>query len=289
MAADKAPYGETALFRRGIKDSEVRYIRCDAADPESMGKLDADFDYIIHSCAVLGIRTVAQRSLHTIYNNVESCRLALELACRQKELSGFLTFSSSEIYGVFTEAPAETAPAVVGSPKEGRWCYAAGKVLAEHMAMAYYRERQVPVTIIRPFNIFGEYRSGSDAMTTFLNRAMAGEELRIDGDGTQVRAWCHIDDFTEGVTAALEAPGKGEIFNLGNPANEISIRELAERIIEITGSSSRIRITNSAEPDVKYRNVNIDKARKMLGYEPKITLEEGIRRLYEWKKAGAGR
>lgn len=282
--ADKSPYEATALCARRLPMDHIRYVQCDASRPEMAAALGHDFDYIIHACAVLGIRTVVSQSIHTILTNTASCQIALELASAQEHLSKFVLLSSSEVYGIHTEQPDESAPAVIGPPTEGRWCYAASKTLSEHLAFAYHRERGLPLVVIRPFNVFGEYRAGSNAITAFLERAMRGEELVIDGDGQQIRAWCYIDDFVDGVVRALESPYTEEIFNLGNPGNTISISGLAELILTLTGSASTVRVTHSTEPDVRFRSVNIDKARRLLGYEPGVSLEDGLRRLYQWRK-----
>lgn len=284
--ADKCPCEASPLYARRLHMDNIRYVQCDAAQPEMAAALGHDFDYIIHACAVLGIRTVASQSIHTIMTNTASCRIALELAAEQEHLSKFVLLSSSEVYGIRAERPQESEMAVIGPPAEGRWCYAASKILSEHLAFAYHRERSVPLVVIRPFNIFGEYRTGSNAITTFLDRAIRGEELVIDGDGQQVRAWCYIDDFVNGVVKALESPYTDAVFNLGNPENEISIRGLAERILALSGSASTVRITYSKEPDVRFRSVNIEKARRLLGYEPSVSLEDGLRRLYQWRKNG---
>lgn len=281
---DKSPYEATSLCARRLPMNNIRYVRCDASQPEMAAALERDFDYVIHACAVLGIRTVVSQSIHTMITNTASCRIALELASEQERLSKFVLLSSSEVYGIHAERPDESEPAVIGPPVEGRWCYAASKTLSEHLAFAYHRERGLPLVIIRPFNVFGEYRTGSNAITAFLERAMRGEELVIDGDGQQIRAWCYIDDFIDGVVRALESPYTDAIFNLGNPENAISIRGLAERILTLTGSVSAVRVTHSTEPDVRFRSVNIEKARRLLGYEPNVSLEDGLRRLYQWRK-----
>lgn len=281
---DNCNYEGSSLDLRKLEMDNITYIKGDATDIDTIKKLDKDFDYIVHASAILGIRKVVEQSINTIMTNIKSCQCALELASMQNKLSKFLTFSTSEIYGIDAEKPREDQPAVIEQAKEGRWCYAASKTLSEHLAYAYHREKGIPITIIRPFNVFGEYRKGSNAMTAFITKALKNEDLIVDGNGEQVRAWCHIEDFIDGVSKALESEYKDEVFNLGNPNNEIAIKELADKIIKITNSNSKIIITNSTEPDVKFRSVCIDKAKEMLEYNPKINIEDGIKRVYEWMK-----
>ena len=282
VVLDNSPFKGSSLDLRNLSTDNIKYIQGDATDYNIIMSLDKDFDYIVHASAILGIKKVVVEPINTIMTNINSCYNALELASCQTNLKKFLTFSTSEIYGINAKQPVESEPSVIEPAVEGRWCYAASKTVSEHLAFGYNREKNVPVIIIRPFNVFGEYRKGSNAMTTFINKALKGEDIYIDGDGKQVRAWCYIEDFIDGLTAALESEYTSEIFNLGNPYNEITIEELAKRVVKITNSQSKIIITNSTEPDVKFRSVCIDKAKKILGYTPKITVDDGIRKVYKW-------
>lgn len=284
VVLDNCDFEGSSLGLRKLEMNNIKIIKADATDIQNVIKLGDDFDYIIHASAILGIRKVVEQSINTIITNIKSCYNALELASKQKHLLKFLTFSTSEIYGINAEKPKENEPSMIEQAKEGRWCYAASKTLSEHLVYAYNREKSVPITIIRPFNVFGEYRKGSNAMTSFISQAIDNKELRVDGDGKQVRAWCHISDFIEGVSKALESQYTDEVFNIGNPYNEITIKELAEKVVKITNSNSKVHVTNSTEPDVKYRSVCIDKAREMLGYEPKVTIDDGVGRVYNWMK-----
>lgn len=121
-------------------------------------------------------------------------------------------------------------------------------------------------------------------MTTFIDKAIKNENIYIDGNGQQVRAWCYIEDFINGLTSALESEYTSEIFNLGNPNNEITIENLANKVVSITNSKSKVIITNSTEPDVKFRSLSIDKAKQMLGYNPTIGIDTGIEKVYKWMK-----
>lgn len=231
---DNCEFKGSSLDLRDLSMDNITFIKGDATDTITVTSLDKDFDYIIHASAILGIRKVVEQSINTIMTNMKSCYNALELATMQMHLSKFLTFSTSEIYGINAEKPNENEPSVIEVAKEGRWCYAASKTLSEHLTYAYHREKGIPITIIRPFNVFGEYRKGTNAMTTFITRAMNNEDLIIDGNGEQVRAWCHIEDFIDGVSKAMESKYVDEVFNIGNPSNEITIKDLASKVVDIT-------------------------------------------------------
>lgn len=283
--ADHCEFAKSSLsFTPLINASGVTLKNIDATKEEEVCELGDDFDYIIHAVAILGIRKVAEESISTIITNFESCRYALELARRQKHLKKFLTFSTSEVYGKNVECASEDMDMQIGKSDEARWCYAASKCVCEHLTSSYYRRYKIPTIIIRPFNVFGEHRLGSNAMSKFMASAMLNRDIILEGDGSQIRSWCYIQDFVNGVSAALESDYAGECFNIGNPKNVISIRELAYKIKEITNSNSRIIVSNSHTPDVFRRTLRIDKAQRMLKYEPKYTLDDGIELVYKWMR-----
>lgn len=279
---DIVDFEKSCLKLRGLQKDSIRYIQGNAIDSSQILSLGDDFDYIIHASAILGIHKVAIHSTETIITNYASCKNALDLSKEQKHLCKFLTFSTSEVYGVIANSLDETMPTVIEPAYDGRWCYAASKVLCEHLAFGYHREFGVPVIVIRPFNVFGVYRLGSNAMTSFIHNALNGENIRIDGDGSQIRTWCYITDFVSGVIKALESEYVCELFNIGNPQNEISILDLARLIIKMTNSKSKLLVTNEFAPDVKVRIVNVDKAKNYLGYSPAVPIEEGVESVIQW-------
>lgn len=285
VIADACDFQKSSLqFTCLLTHANVRLIRMDATDEQAVLALGDDFDYIVHAVAILGIHKVVERSILTITTNYASCLAALHLAERQKHLKKFITFSTSEVYGRDVETAAEAMDMRIGPANEPRWCYAASKVLCEHLVNAYCRERNVPTTIIRPFNVFGENRLGSNAMSKFVAQALLHDRIVIDGSGEQLRAWCYIGDFIDGLSRALLSDYRGEFFNIGNPNNIISIKALAEKIVAMTGSRSEIVVSNSQEPDVVRRTVCVDKAHEMLGYTPRIGLDEGISHVVDWMR-----
>ena len=285
VIADACDFEKSALrFTELPKHPNVTLVRIDATNRDEVLALGCDFDYIVHAVAILGIHKVVEQSILTITTNYASCHNALQLAEKQKHLKKFLTFSTSEVYGRDVETARESMDMCVGPANEPRWNYAASKVLCEHLTNAYCRERKVPTLIVRPFNVFGENRLGGNAMSKFVAQALRNETIVIDGSGRQLRAWCHISDFIDGLSRALESEYTGEFFNIGNPDNIISILDLAKLIVKKTGSGSEIVVSHSDEPDVVRRTVCVDKARDMLGYAPRVTLEAGIGRLADWMR-----
>lgn len=286
VIADKCNFDETSLNLAGLcNHPSITKIVLDATDYESVIQLGDNFDYIIHATAILGIHKVVEKSVLTINTNYISCKNALELARKQKNLTKFLSFSTSEVYGRNIEEASEEKDMAVGTANEARWCYAASKVLCEHLINAYFREYGIPTVIIRPFNVFGENRLGTNAMSAFLFRAILNEPITVDGNGQQIRTWCYIDDFVQGIIKALESNISGEFFNIGNPNNSISILELAKLIVKIMNSKSEINLTNVYIPDVNKRTLSINKAQTYLGYEPEVGLNEGIQKMYLWIKS----
>jgi len=188
-------------------------------------------------------------------------------------------FSTSEIYGRFAWNVCERDPTPIGPVEESRWSYACAKIATEHLAMAYHREFELPVVTIRPFNVYGPGQIGEGAVHHFVRRALAREPITVNNDGRQLRSWCFIDDMVAGTVAALEHDAAvGEAFNIGNPTATLTVLRLAELVNRLAGSDSPIVFRARDYPDVETRVPSIDKARTLLGFEPTIGLEEGIRR-----------
>ncbi len=192
-------------------------------------------------------------------------------------------FSTSEIFGQHAFRSDETDPAVLGQVGEARWTYAVSKLAEEHLAIAYYKERQLPTTVVRPFNIYGPGQIGDGALRTFIKRAIKDEPIEIHGDGTQIRAWCYVDDMIEGALIALEHPDAvGEAFNIGNQRAIVTIYGLASAVVRVLGSKSDITFTRKDYADVELRIPSVEKARRLIGFEAKVDLEEGIRRTADY-------
>lgn len=275
------------LFIKAIGVSKsIKLIKGSILDPNLSRILDKEYDYIIHTAAILGIKKVAEESVDTLNVNIIGTRNCLEIAKSMKSLKGFLYLSTSEVYGPNAYGLNENDPAIIPSTGK-RWCYAASKLTGEQYVKAYAAEYSIPYIIIRPFNIYGPLRYGSNAISLFISNALNNINIEISGDGSQKRSWCYIDDFVDATLfAMLEVNISNETFNLGNPNCYLSIRDLAILIIKLSNSKSNIIITNSLIEDVQDRKPNIVKAQKMLNYNPLISLEEGLAKTINWMKNG---
>ena len=207
----------------------------------------------------------------------------LEAALAQGGIERFIDFSTSEVFGSYAYRVREGDVTSLGAVGEARWTYAVSKLATEHLAHNYYMQYGLPACSIRPFNIYGPGQVGEGAIHRFIVRALRGEDLEIHNDGSQIRAWCYVDDIVDAVLLCLErAEAVGKAFNIGNPRSVCTIYDLARQIVRLTGSRSQLRFVEWAHTDVELRVPNIDKARALLGYEPKVDLEEGLLRTIEW-------
>ena len=179
----------------------------------------------------------------------------------------------------------ETDSTQIGAVGEARWTYAVSKLAGEHLTKAYHQEFGMPTVTVRPFNIYGPGQVGEGALSTFIQQALANDEIQIHGDGNQIRAWCYVDDFIDGIMLALSHPKAiGESFNIGNARAVITIYGLAQTVVRVLGSSSKIRFTFRPGPDVELRVPSIDKARQLFNFEAKVDLEEGVQRTAEYMR-----
>ena len=213
----------------------------------------------------------------------------LEAASQLSRCDRVVCFSTSEVFGRQAFRSAETDSTVMGEVGEARWTYAVSKLAEEHLAIAYYQEQWLPTTVVRPFNVYGAGQVGEGALRTFIQRAVRDEPIDIHGDGTQIRAWCYVDDMVDGVLLAMMHPKAiGESFNIGNQKAVVTIYGLANTVVRVLNSKSPIRFTRKDYVDVELRIPMVKKAYDLLGFEAKIDLEEGIRRSADYYRQQVG-
>jgi UDP-glucose 4-epimerase len=188
-------------------------------------------------------------------------------------------FSTSEVFGQQAFASAEDDRTVIGAVGEARWTYAVSKLAEEHLAIAYHQQYGLAATVLRPFNIFGPGQVGEGALSIFVQKALRGDPLEVHGTGSQIRAWCYVDDMVEAVLLAAHVPeAVGESFNIGNRRSVETIYRLAHTVVRVLESTSQVVFVRRDEPDIELRIPSVDKAKNVLGFEAKVDLEEGIRR-----------
>lgn len=276
---------ENALSYSSLaRDGRVRKVRGDVREAEPLAREVADCQILLHFASILGVRDVIENARATIDTIILGTRNVLEAASNNQMIERIVYISTSEVYGNITDAR-EGVAAAVGTTNDARLCYASAKLMGEHQVWAYHRDFGLPTVIIRPFNIYGPRRTVSHAVGVFIVKALAGRDVTLHGDGSQLRSWCYIDDFCDGIIASIESDGAiGEDFNLGNPVTATSIYDLAERTIRLAGSSSKLTTTAHTFTDIGVRAPNSVKARERLGYSPRFGMDAGLQPTIQWYK-----
>jgi nucleoside-diphosphate-sugar epimerase len=267
---------------------KVELIEADILDRTAILRAMEGSDYILHLAAIAGVDSVALRPTETMEVNLLGTRILMDVAkdLRPKRV---ICFSTSEVYGPYVYRGDERTMTTQGPVGVFRWAYSVSKLAAEHWAHSYGQDYDLDVVTIRPFNVYGPRQVGEGAIRKFTLAAIRGDVLNINGDGTQIRSWCFIDDMAAGTIRALFTPAaKGRAFNIGNPRATVTTVGLAERIVELSGSSSPIVHRDALSADVEIRVPSIDDARSILGFEPTVGLDDGLRRTIEWFRAHAG-
>lgn len=286
----------------------LRFIEADLREAlGAFGKGEV-FDEIYHLAAAVGVSLVMKDPTGAVWTNVDQTMALLRFAAeRESPLTGkpgipTLIASSSEVYGKSAKSPyAEGDDVVYGPTTVARWSYAYSKAIDEYLALNYREPRRLPVVVTRFFNTVGPRQVGDYGMVLprFVRAALSGEPLKVFGDGTQSRCFCHVADVVEALPRLVGTPAcHGQVFNLGSDRS-ISIKELAELVIRITGSGSEIEFVpySSAYPpgfeDLPDRRPSLEKVRRAIGFEARRTLEQTISDVAGWlggasaKRAGA--
>jgi len=278
------------LHRDALSGSELvdhpnlTFIQADLLDAGAVAEAAQGATHVVHCGAIAGVDTVRESPVRTMRVNLIGTYNVLEAALANLvTLERLLEFSTSEVFGTYAFRVAETHVTTTGSVGEARWTYAVSKLAGEHMAHAYHDELGLPTVSVRPFNVYGPGQIGGGAIRAFIEAALAGDDLTIHGDGSQIRAWCYVDDMVEAVLTCLEHPNAiGESFNVGNPRSAVTIFDLATRIKRLTRGPGEIVFRPLHYTDVELRIPNVDKARELLGFEAKVELDEGLERTIAW-------
>ena len=265
----------------------------DVLNLEVMRELVDWCDLIYHLAAAVGVEYILENPLQTLTTNIQGTEIILELANQQKKK--VVVASTSEIYGkkIGNVPFREDSDRILGPTTVVRWSYSTSKAVDELFALAYWREKRLPTVIVRPFNVVGPRQTGHYGMVVprFIKQAMLGEPITVYDSGEQRRCWTYIDDAIDGFVAlALSDGAVGEILNLGSNF-ESSIKDLAYKIKELTGSRSEVAFTpyeqtrrNGLYEDLIYRAPDLEKIRNLVGYDPKVDLDEALTRIIEHYK-----
>ena len=252
-------------------------------------------DVVYHLAAAVGVRLIVEAPVRTIETNVYGTELVLKHAAKKGKL--VVIASTSEVYGKSTAVPfREDADLVLGPTHKHRWAYACSKALDEFLALAYWKEKKLPVIVVRLFNTVGPRQTGRYGMVipTFVQQGLAGRPITVFGDGRQSRSFGYVGDVVRGMAALVSEPrAVGEVFNLGNP-EEITISALAERVRRLTGERSEVvfvpydQAYEAGFEDMPRRVPDIGKVRTLVGYEPAVTLDEILVKVVEHFQRNAG-
>jgi len=249
-------------------------------------------DVVFHLAAAVGVKLIVEQPVHTIETNVHGTEVVLKHANKKKKL--VFIASTSEVYGKSADVPfREAADLVLGPSAKHRWAYACSKLIDEFLALAYWKEKKLPVVIVRLFNTVGPRQTGQYGMVlpTFVRQALAGHPITVFGDGTQSRSFTYVGDVIDALVRLATNPrAVGEVFNIGN-MGEVTISDLAARVKELAGSCSPIHYIpydqayEAGFEDMPRRVPDISKIREFVGYEPKMQLDDIIRTVIEHMRA----
>ena len=277
-------FRRNALGPAGLdKHPHVKTIAGDVLDMAAVKAAMAGCDAVIHLASIAGVDTVLCNPVLTMRVSLLGTMNVLEAAAATVGIKRVIDFSTSEVFGRYAYNVTEWDATTLGAVGEARWTYAVAKLATEHLAMNYWKQYQLPACSIRPFNIYGPRQVGEGAVHHFILRALRGEPVQVHNDGSQIRAWCYVDDIVDGILLALEREqAVGHAFNIGNPRSTLTIYALAREIIRLASSSSHIEHVPWKQADVELRIPNIDKAKELLAFQPLIDLEEGLLRTIYW-------
>jgi UDP-glucose 4-epimerase len=262
----------------------LTFVQADVLDADAVADTLRGATHIVHLAAIAGVDTVLESPVRTMRVNLIGTYNVLEAAhATQETVERLVDFSTSEVFGRHAYKVEEVHETAQGSVGEARWTYAVSKLAGEHLAHSYYDEFGLPTCSLRPFNVYGPGQIGGGAIRAFIETILAGEDLVIHGDGSQIRAWCYVDDLVDALLLVLERPeAVGEVYNIGNPRSVVTVFDLAVRIRRLMEVDTEITFRPLHYTDVEMRIPNIEKARRELGWQPLVDLDEGLAKTIAW-------
>lgn len=289
---DDLSTGRLANIDHLTGSSDAEFVLGSILDADLVDDAISGVDAVFHLAAAVGVNLIVEKPLESLMTNIRGTETVIEKA--HKYDKRLLVMSTSEIYGKNTsDSLSEEDDRILGSPLKSRWSYSEAKAIDEILAYTYWREKGLETVIIRLFNTVGPRQTGSYGMVIprFVGQALRNEPITIFGDGNQTRCFCHVGDVVEGLVALSEHPEAfGKVFNLGG-GEETSIRELAERVIELAGSKSGLEFIpydaayEAGFEDMERRVPNTNKARQLVGFSPSAGLDDIIRSVIDDQQA----
>jgi UDP-glucose 4-epimerase len=277
-------YSTSSISNIGGFQQQVKVVEGNILNKSLVDELVAESDYVVHLAAALGVLNIVNKPLDSLRTNLQGTEVVLEAANKHKK--PILIASTSEIYGKNDKVPLnEEDDRIIGHPLKSRWSYSEAKAVDESLAYFYYLENKLPIRIVRLFNTVGPRQVGHYGMVLprFVSAAIKNEPLQVYGTGEQIRCFCHVEDAVRALLQVMDSDkSMGEVFNIGNN-QQISILELAKRVIQITDSKSEIIKIPYTEAypdgfeDMQRRVPDISKIKNVLGWSPQIGLDQTIK------------
>jgi UDP-glucose 4-epimerase len=289
IGLDNLSTGSLGNLEQALENPKFSFIQGSVLDSLILDEAVQNCDYVFHLAAAVGVKLIVERPLHSLVTNIRGTDHVVEVCHRYKK--AILIASTSEIYGKNPkQALSENDDRVLGAPSIARWAYSVAKSVDEILAYAYFKEKNLPITVVRLFNTVGPRQSGAYGMVLprFVQQAISGQPITVYGDGNQSRSFCHVSDVVRALYALSQTDkAVGEVFNVGKP-DEIKIRELAELVIRLINSKSEIKFVpydeayESGFEDMLRRVPDIAKIKNTIGWEPEVDLETIIRDVAEY-------
>jgi nucleoside-diphosphate-sugar epimerase len=291
VAIDNLSTGSLNNVQNLCQHPEFQFVRETITNSQVLDRLTSEADIIIHLAAVVGVKLIVEDPVNTIVTNIMGTEAVLTTANRYG--CKVVLASTSEVYGKGLKVPFnEEDDTVMGPTSHSRWAYATSKAIDEFLGLAYFRQFGLPVVVLRFFNTVGPRQTGRYGMVLprFVRQALAGEPITIYGDGAQSRCFSDVSDIVDATVKLAEHPQAiGQVFNIGS-TEEVTIRELAERVIAATGSSSKLVYVPYAEAyapgfeDMRRRVPDLEKIHQLIGYTPRYTLEDTLQRVIQFER-----
>jgi nucleoside-diphosphate-sugar epimerase len=262
----------------------VELVQGDIRDRQAVADAVQGADAVFHLAAIAGVSSYYNEPETTLRVNIDGTANVVD-AVAAAGVGRLVYLSTSEVHGPNAHDVDEESPCAIGPSSDRRWVYATSKLAGEHLVLRGGETHGFAATVLRPFNVYGPRQTGEGAIRNFCLAAAGGERLVVYGDGSAVRAWCYVDDFVDAALLALDAPAAaGQVFNIGNPTASADTNELA-RMVASLAPGAEIESASVSRAEVAYRTPVIAKARELLGFDPAVSLRDGLERTLEWTRA----
>ena len=260
----------------------VKVATADVLDPAAVGQALEGAEIVVHLAAIAGVSSYYKEPLRTLRVNILGTANVLEQAAA-RGVRQFVQFSTSEVFGPDALWADEESGFQIGPTSDKRWVYATSKLAGEHFALRTAEEHGFAATVVRPFNVYGPRQTGEGAISNFCTACVEKKPIKVYGDGSALRAWCYVSDMVDAVLAVLERrdAAAGQTFNVGNPREVETTLGLARHFQRLV-PGTRLEHEKVERAEVRARVPSIDRARRLLGFEPKVDLDEGLRRTLAW-------